>query len=268
MDADTIAQIVGSIKDPEILKIDEEHQFLALPPGYTGRTLLPSELPPPNRIVQRVTLQNPTDFVVYVKRFEDPAITMVFADEPTGRYEAILDYHDGETGDRAYCDHRAFYTCPLSDEWKLWTSTSGKPQEQGAFAKFLEENLPDIHEPPAADLLAVALSLEVHKNAKFDSDIRLDNGQRQFTYAEEIRGQTRQGNLAIPEAFTISIPVFIDGKLYKILARLRYRMNDGKLTIWHELVRANDFYRQAVTDVTKLIDKELQDVQVVRGTPK
>src|ERR1700685_1631161 len=138
MDAETIKAITGAISLPAILKVDDEHQFFAAPPVYQIRTILPSELPPPARIVQRVTLQNPTDFVVYVKRFEDPAITMMFADEPTGRYEAILDYHDGETGDRAYCDHRAFYTCPLSDEWKLWTSTSGKPQEQGAFAKFLE----------------------------------------------------------------------------------------------------------------------------------
>ena len=39
------------------------------------------------------------------------------------------------------------------------------------------------------------------------------------------------------DRFRIGIPVFWNGDAYPIIARLRYRVREGKLTFWYELVR-------------------------------
>lgn len=264
MDQDAVQEIVKSLTKPEHVRFDDEHQVVVTPIGFQVHNLA-SMLPPPKRVQQRVTLLTPADLCAYVKAWGRTETTVVFADEPQAAFEAVLDYHT-EANERGTCEHTAHYTCPKSNQWELWMVASGKAMTQAVFAKFIEENLPDIKTPPAADLLQVALQLDVHKSAKFSSELRLDNGERQFEYIEEIRGTQRKGSLQIPEVFRIAIPVFHDGKLYEIDARLRYRMNDGNLSLWYELVRAIDTYRLAISEVTAAIGKDLTDAYtLLRG---
>jgi uncharacterized protein YfdQ (DUF2303 family) len=152
-------------------------------------------------------------------------------------------------------DHRAKYSCPLSPEWKTWTASSGKPMSQADFAAFIENNLPDIAKPPAADMLEISRSLEAKKKVNFASGIRLANGQNELTYEEEITGTAHKGQLNVPEEFTIGIAVLEGGVSYAVQARLRYRIADsGKLTMWFELVRPHKVVEDAAREVWSQIE--------------
>lgn len=150
---------------------------------------------------------------------------------------------NGHTGEAAgWGDHTVSYACPLAREWVEWTGYSGKQQNQIQFAEFIETHLPDIHgtdgQPTGAELLEVATSFKATSKSNFGSGIRLANGNVDFQFTEET-GATAgaKGSIKVPETFFIAVPVFEGGAPYKVEAKLRYRIKDGTLALWYELVR-------------------------------
>lgn len=265
MDEKAIKQVFDAARaSVGVHKFDDEHAIAIVPQEFTVKDLS-SLLPPPARPRESITLLTPEALVRYVATFGDDMATCIFADETSGRYEAVLDYHQPKADYCGYCDHRAVYACPASEEWKIWTSWSGKNQSQSDFARHIENNLPDIIAPLPADMLRVALTLQVKKDVNFESDLRLDNGQAQLRYEETIRGTTRAGDLTIPDQFTINIPVFEGTPRVQIGARLRYRLAEHKLTMWYELIRPEVVKRAAIEAVTAAIAEKLPNVRLFRG---
>lgn len=264
MDQDTLKVLVDRVAPPpqEII-LDAEHRVLMLPEGWQVHDVS-RYLPPPERIQQKVELLTLEAFTGYVASFKT-ANTIVFADETTAHYEAVLDYHSATDAKRGASDHIARYTCPQSDPWKLWNGSNGKPLDQVGFARFIEDNLPDVASPPAADFLQLVLQLQIHKTASFVSDTRLDNGQTRLRYEETVRNESKQGDLQFPDAFVIGVPVFVDGKRYPVKARLRYRLDDSKLRMWYELERSAEVFRNAVKEVSETVRKTLTDVPFWAG---
>lgn len=257
MDAAAINAIAAQLDGADIEKFDDEHAIALLPPGYQAVDIS-KMLPPANRIKQRVELLSVAAFVAYVSRFNDSE-SVLFANETEAQYEAVIDYHGGN-GSRGDCDHVANYRCPPSEQWTTWKGYSTKAVGQSEFAQFIENNMPDIVRPPAAEMLSVALQLQVHKAATFQSEMKLANGEVQFRYEEQVKGTSKVGDLTIPESFQIQIPVFVDGPLFVIDCRLRYRLDEGKLRMWYELVRPAEVHRAAVKEVTKSIQESLADM--------
>ena len=162
---------------------------------------------------------------------------------------------------------RQIYACPLSPEWQTWRAESGQQMNQEAFAQFIEDNLPDIAIPTAAEMLEISRSLEAKKKVNFASGIRLSNGQNELTYEEEITGTAQKGKLKVPEEFQIGIPVLEGGQRYAVNARLRYRIGDGgKLTMWYELIRPHKILDDAVHAVRLEIEQGTE-MPVFNGKP-
>jgi uncharacterized protein YfdQ (DUF2303 family) len=169
---------------------------------------------------------------------------------------AIFNDHRGDQA--GWRDDRAVFDCPLSPEWQRWTAASGKQMTQEAFATWIEDNLPDIAMPPAADMLEISRSLEAKKKVNFASGLRLSNGQHQITYEESIEGTAAKGRLMVPEVFSLGIPVLEGGDRYQVEARLRYRIADGgKLSMWYDLLRPQKVLEDAVNFVWRAIEAEL-----------
>lgn len=263
MDAKTIEKIVEVIRHepPKLMTLGPETAYVVVPNGYQLQSAS-HLLPPPSRPRQTVKLLTVEAFCAYVRSFKTET-TVIFADEYSAIYEAVLDYH--QTNTRGHCDHIAVYDCPHSPQWVAWTGQHGKLVKQGEFARFIENNLPDIIEPSSADMMQVALSLDVKKNVKFQSDLRLSNGQHQFRYEEEIRGTVRALDIEVPETFRLFIPVFLDGARMCVDARLRYRLNDGELQMGYELVRHQQVALDAARDVTRTIKAELYGSDLYSG---
>lgn len=224
----------------------EGHPYTVIPQGATVADLEHMLLTPQRR-KGKVTLRDTDSFIQYVivERTDE---TRIYANTEPPSFTAV--FNDGP----GWKDHRAVYSCPLSREWTTWNGSSGKSATQEQFAQFIENNLPDVANPPAAEMLEISRSLEAKKKVNFASGIRLSNGQNELTYEEEISGTAAKGKLQVPETFTIGIPVFEGGERYAVEARLRYRIADGgKLAMWYELVRPHKILEDAVANVRKVI---------------
>ncbi len=189
---------------------------------------------------------------------------MIFADLAQFMVLGILDYHKPE--DPSWCEHRITYTAPRSPEWATWTGRNAKPMGQSDFAQFIEDNIVDIRTPPGAEMLEISRNLQAKKQVAFSSAIRLADGSQEFTYAEEVQGSSSKGKFAIPEKFTLGIPVFRGDQPYEVTARLRYRIDGGKLQLWYDLYRHKEIEKDAFDAIVGLIAEETA-VEIWQGTP-
>jgi uncharacterized protein YfdQ (DUF2303 family) len=167
------------------------------------------------------------------------------------------DHGDDEPG---WKDHQAIFDCKKSDEWNTWMGSNAKQMSQVAFAEFIENNLPNIVDPKAADMLEISRTLEAKKKVNFASGIRLSDGRNQLTYEEEISGTAAKGQLQIPEEFSIGIPVLENGVQYAIQCRLRYRINDAKMVMWYEIIRPKQILKDAIDTVWSLIAEKTERI--------
>jgi len=230
-----------------------ETPYTVVPEGYEVKDL-ESMLSAPTRKRGTTSLRDVKSFVALVKA-EAVVNTRIYGNYNNPGFLAVFNDH-GITG-AGWKDHKAVFACPLSVEWKTWLAKSGSKMNQEEFAQFIEDNLPDIAIPPAADMLEISRTLEAKKKVNFASGIRLSNGQNQLTYEEEISGTAAKGQIQVPEEFTIGIPVLEGGIKYAVTSRLRYRILDGgKMQMWFELVRPHKILEDAIKEVWFQIEQE------------
>ncbi|KQW97116.1 hypothetical protein ASC94_10000 [Massilia sp. Root418] len=170
----------------------------------------------------------------------------IYADTASRTLTAVLNDHYSDDETPGWRDHRAVYKAELTREFANWLSHSGKAMEQEEFATFLEDNIADIAEPSGETLMAVALTLQAKSEVSFKSHRRLDNGQVQLGYSENVSTTAgADGTLEIPREFAIGLRLFKNGVGYKIRARLKYRLTASKVKFWYELDRAENAIEEA-----------------------
>lgn len=226
-------------------------------------------LPAPIRARGCATAHDVAGIIAYVKRFRDReqatnGDTLIFADAQQFKIVALIDY--SRHGAPKHHDHRITYTCPKAVEWETWARCNKMKMDQPTFAEFIEANVLDIRKPDGAKILEVARNLQSHKSVKFASAIRLDNGEQQFEYSEEIQGSVRGNRMSVPEKFELGIPVFFMGDHYKVEVLLRYRIAEGRLSFWYEIVRPHIIERDAFKTTYEQVEKGL-NTKVVLGAP-
>lgn len=227
--------------------------FVTLPLNHKVTTL-EFMLPAPLRPKGNTTLNDVGSFIMLVNALKNSA-TRLYGNLLNPSFKAVFN----DTSCPAlpgWGDHTATYLCPLSAEWILWNKSSGLKMTQEQFAQFIEDNLPDLVAPPAAEMLEISRSLEAKKKVDFSSGVRLANGANELTYTEEISGTAGKGRFTVPEEFTIGIPVLEGGARYSVTSRLRYRITEGKLTMWHELIRPQKVLEHAVNETRTLIQEQ------------
>ncbi len=252
--------------------------FLLRPEGYTFEPLDKHGLAP-LMVRAAVRLDEPTSFVDYVNRYKNRD-SVVFADLVARKFEAVIDYHQapateaetGTTGGAAgvkprWGRHRATLGCDTTDDWQAWEAKSNKAMSQVDFARFIEDHIPNIADPSGTDLLLMATTLEAKKDVTFRQSTRLANGEHQLRFEETITGTagSQNGQIQIPNEFVLGLEPFQGVGLKRIDARFRYRITEGKLTLWFELVRAEEVLEKAFTDVVAQIRTGLGDTLVLAG---
>ncbi len=226
-------------------------------------------LPKPTRKAGTVLLSDADSFVTYVRKHRCLDDTTIYckADFAKGDVQlvAVLNDHCGEAA--GWRDHRAVYDVPKSEEWKRWTVRNGQPFTQAEFAAFIEENQRDIASaegmPTGGDMLAMALSLEINQDARFKSSVRLQSGGVEMTLVAQEDDATLK-RMQVFERFALGVAPFFNGEPYQIVARLRYRAQDGKLRFWYELVRPDLVVQHAAKTLVEKIAAETE-VPVLMG---
>jgi uncharacterized protein YfdQ (DUF2303 family) len=228
--------------------------YAVVPKGYSLESLA-DFLPRPLRIEQEVVLHDADSFIGYVNEYAKESVSLIFFNGEGEEFVAILDYHEKpETPN--WCDHVARFKVRRSVEFETWMNANRKQMTQVDFARFLEENLPDIAEPNSAELLEVALTFEAKKSVEFSSGVRLGNGQIQFQYDEIVRGTAQKGSIEVPEKFVLGIPIHVNGPAYRIEVRLRWRLQEGKVVFWYEIVRPHRYIEDALKEIRQRIEQE------------
>lgn len=263
MDAPNTEALVALITDALGPRTIDRIPFAVVPAAYKIESLEHFKDRParPRGIVK---IKDVESFLAYWSRFVVEA-SVLFASGPEVKapyFCAIFDYHvDGR--EAGWCEHQARFDCEFSSEWKTWMAKNGQHQDQTSFARFIEDNFIDIvrpedepHAPAAADILEIATQLEVHKTIRLTQGTRLNNGQHQLSYVEEIQGTTRSGTLTIPDRFFIAVAPFYHSTVEKIAVRLRYRDTEKGVFFCYELERPQDVVRKAYDQLTIKIHRE------------
>lgn len=240
--------------------------FVIVPDGYSVRTLpLPDR---PRREKGTVKLRDAASFIAYVNRFATVDWTLLYAQIDPARFVAVINDYGPPSplhGVGAnWRDWRVEFVVPASREWATWMKVNREHMSQIGFAEFIEDNLPDIVSPDGAELLELTLNFEATRNSAFKSAQRLQDGSVNFAWVDEGKDA---GTVRVPKEFVIQIPVFERGALYAVTARLKYRINDGKLSIWYELVRPHKVLELAFDEIWKQIT-DRTGKQILLGTPE
>ena len=235
---------------------------VALPPGWTmvekddDQKLLAN----PRRKLAKVRLHDAESFIDYNKRHGSLSDSTIWclADYKAGKvgFTAIINDHGEEESQAAWRDHRATFSPEFSEEWNRWTGMHKKPFTQPDFAAFIEDNLKDIASmegsATGAQMLEMALTFEANQDMRFKSAIRLQNGGVQMSFVQDDDAQTLQ-KMQVFDRFSLGMPVFWNGDAYRLDARLRYRVRDGKLAFWFELIRADKVLEAATQTLIGVI---------------
>ncbi|MDP1686855.1 DUF2303 family protein [Hydrogenophaga sp.] len=216
--------------------------FASAPAGYTQKNItddVEKAQITPNRKRGNVKLKDLDSLLAYCADQVASERAYIYADPDTRVICAIFnDQRDPHTA--GWRDHRAEFRAEFTPEFDRWMSRNGhgKAMSQAEFAEFIEDNLADITEPAAQQLLEVASTIQAKTDIQFSSAKRLDNGQVQLGYTETIDARAgANGALEIPREFALGLRIFKNGGGYRLRARLKYRLVSGGVKFWYELDR-------------------------------
>lgn len=268
--ADAIAYVAQLARagGPSPIKIDNSNvPAVLVPDGYKVESLekfvYNEHSAAPERIKAYPNVLDVESFVEYFNTFNDNGA--VFADEKNSKVIAVLDYHQGASSPR-WGQHRLTLELRKSEEWNTWFARNNKPFTQTEFAEFLEQNGMDITKPEPASIREVASDLQVHSEVSFGSGVRTSDGRLQFRYTEENKATVGGNAVIVPESFEITLPVFVGAPKITIMALLRYRVKDAKLSIFYTLIRPDHMVREAFRETRDVIASTL-NITIINGAP-
>lgn len=240
------------------------------------KPLLDTYLLKPERRRGTARLRDVASFIEMTLRYKSVA-SAVFAmpDDSAPKFTAVFDYHP--SGDQSsmtdWMQHRAEYAPPLAEEWIAWDAQDGEWMNQAEFAAFLEMHATDLivaklDDPTLktfadlvegtwaspSDMIRLSRKLQVNVNAVVRNAQTISSGELSIVY-EEVHTDGEGAPLKVPTLFTLAIPVFYLGGLYRIACQLRYRVAAGKILWMYQMVRPDlvfdDAFKGVVADVKR-----------------
>lgn len=257
----------GKMADP---RMDVKGTPCVLVPEGCTLEQLPELLERPLRAKQNVTLHTADSFVQYVNRFSDKG-SMVFVDVMAGRFKAVIDYHQQDGRDTnaleatnantlpRHGQHIVNFTSLFTTEFRKIKENSGKPMKQAEFALFLEDIVPHINQPSAADMLEIVTTLEAKKSVDFKSGTRLHDGTVSITFNETLDAKAGQsGQFSIPQEIVFGVSIHRGGQAYGLPARFRYRITEGNLVMWYDIDQLDTAIETSMNDTVEAVKKDIQ----------
>lgn len=196
--------------------------------------------------------------------------TVVYAEEDMLRLTAVFNEHEQgvPAANPGWRDWRAQLTMEHGKSWLAWTNIDREWQEQADFMDLLEERVDDVVAPPQTDLLDIVSNFSTHKTVAFQSAISLHDGGVRLEYKEDVTsaGGGTSGHQVMPERIELALQAIKGDAPWKVTARLRYRITDGRLRIMVLLDRLDEVLEEAWGEVVKRVDAAL-DCPVLEGRP-
>jgi uncharacterized protein YfdQ (DUF2303 family) len=190
----------------------------------------------------------------------------IYADPDQRRITAVFN-DNRDWAVPGWRDHRAEYKAEYTPEFSKWMERNKHQFDQSGFSEFIEDNMADITAPAATALLEMATTIQAKTDINFSSAKRLQNGQVQLQYTENIDARAgANGAMEIPKEFALGLRIFKNGGGYKVHARLKYRLHGGSIKFWYELDRVERVIEDAFSGYVATL-REQSGYVVLLGTP-
>lgn len=247
-------ELAGDTAEPIV--VDGHEEFVARHKDFAIESLDRFRLTP-RRVKEVVQVGDLESLVAYVLRYIDKHQTVGFAFN--NMLGVILDYHtpnavvaDGgavsaSATAAAWGDHRAVYVFEETPEWTEWLENDGKRIGQIELGEFIEDHVQQIVEPTPASLLKIVEQFTETRTATFVSGVQVQSGAVKLQFMED----ARQGEFTIPPAIKLALKPFKYGPSYEVTAKMRYRIQEGRLVIWYDLMHTDKVLDDAVEDFIK-----------------
>ncbi len=228
-------------------------------------------LPHPRRTKALAQFADTPSFLAYVERHATECSVVWCEFNPQTfalRFAAVFDEHAIDAaGWRA---HRATFEPDMSAEWKAWKGADRKSKGQTEFAEWIEERTDDINSaaegmPTSLQMLQMATEFQANEERVLKSTVKLQGGGVRLTYVADADAGTTE-SMKIFEKFALGIPVFHGGSAWAMQARLKYRLNAGKVSFFYELARPDRVHQAAATELISSVRQGLGEVPLLMGT--
>jgi Uncharacterized conserved protein (DUF2303) len=275
----------------ELVRGDAKATVLVTPRGRSVQSikaLLDEYLERPERRAGTAQLEDELSFIAHVNRFKSPASAVFARQDRTKPFVAcVIDYYPEGSDPKAtdWLGHTSVYAPALSDEWKAWAAMNGKVVPVADFAAFIEDRITDVIVPnlddpklktfadlvqgkwaEPSDLLQLSRGLQINVETQVKNAVTLNTGEIAVQYEETHRDGAGQP-IQIANLFQICVPVFYAGVLYRIAARLRYRLINGKIHWSYQLVRPDLVFDDAFKGIVANVRDQTQ-LPVFLGSPE
>jgi uncharacterized protein YfdQ (DUF2303 family) len=235
-----------ALADPYVLDapVDEDlvHLVHVLREGHNVReTVIDREryLPAPLRKTGNVQLIDVDSLIAYTNRHRKDASVCYLKPGANGAssvFGVILDDHTpdrfSESTSAGWRSHRVFATLKATREWTRWAQADGKMLPQAEFAELIDVGMAQIVSPPAADVLEMAQTLQGGLSVSWRNSHRLDNGETQIAWVEELEGKAgKDGKLTIPSHITLRLAPWQGGPTVELIGRFRWRKSGTVLSM-------------------------------------
>lgn len=221
----------------------------------------------PRARIGHVTVNTVESLCDYVNRHKAESTTIWAQDN--GMVIAVVDDHEGNESltdiTPGWGRHRATLKLVETPAWKRWHAANRALLSQAEFAELVEESIPDIIEPDAADLLELAQNLQVTRAASFSSDMRLATGTVKFHYTEDDAASA--GDMEIPQQIVLRLAPYIGLDPVEVVARFRYRLNNGQLKLGFVIDRLEELLIKVREELCDAIEVAT-GIKPFQGTPR
>lgn len=212
---------------------------------------------PPVSKAGTFTVSSADSFNAYLDK-HGTARTEIWADPNTSTIVGVIDAHaaasDKTTGEAGWMRHRVMFAPTTTVGWNMWSANDGNLLDQVTIAELIEDRQADILEPSGAEMLELVQSFQANVDVRFESARSLSTGERVLTFKEDVTASAgKTGQLTIPESFVLALKPFEGAATFRVTARFRYRLRDGKLSIGYRLERPEDVVREAFDTVVATI---------------
>lgn len=255
-------------------------------PLFRSGTAVMTQLPSFIELVNRFKFANSAIFAI--DDFKKPSLTAIFDYHPANIDEfGVIPAQPVE-----HMRHKATYAFPLSEEWKAWFGKNVTPMSMGEFAAFLETQIVDVSEDPVSAwsqqaqdfakanrattpsaiatptrLVDMSLKFRIYETAESCEAVNLTTGETQFAFVSEHKDADGRP-VDFPKLFSIAIPIFArSADVFRIIARLRYRLANGKPVFWYELWRPDLTFETAFNKALEKVGDET-GLPIFIGTPE
>jgi len=216
---------------------EQGNQYVFVAGGLRRETIAALNPALPEFVEQREEFIEPKSFEQYLIGYKS-STAICRASLRQNSITAVLDYHGQartEAGDGAVpgrCKHIAVLTCPWDLDYAKWRKVLGEFLPQQAMLEFLEDMIHTIAQPVAADLLEAFGDIHIGRVTRFRSRRNDKNGTVTVLYDEQDEtGATKDGSLELPDHVVLVLPMFQGGAVETLTAKVRVRMEQGKLAL-------------------------------------